>query len=85
MGVMLQAFYWDCPQAENREHQWWTFVKSQIASRLRKLVSLHCGFRPQTRQRAGNRWATTHTIITTSASLIRKAVCRRGSVPKPTC
>src|SRR5881275_2667416 len=22
MGVMLQAFYWDCPKAENREHKW---------------------------------------------------------------
>ena len=30
MGVMLQAFYWDCPQAENREHQWWTFIKSKL-------------------------------------------------------
>jgi hypothetical protein len=52
MGVMLQAFYWDCPRAENREHQWWNFIKS----------------------------ATTLTIITISASLISKAVCRRGSV-----
>ena len=26
MGVMLQAFYWDCPRAENREHQWWNFI-----------------------------------------------------------
>ena len=30
MGVMLQAFYWDCPQAENREHQWWAFIKSKL-------------------------------------------------------
>ena len=30
MGVMLQAFYWDCPQAENREHQWWIFIKSKL-------------------------------------------------------
>ena len=29
MGVMLQAFYWDCPRAENREHAWWTLVKSK--------------------------------------------------------
>jgi hypothetical protein len=21
MGVMLQAFYWDCPLSRNREHQ----------------------------------------------------------------
>jgi hypothetical protein len=30
MGVMLQASYWDCPQAENREHQWWIFIKSKL-------------------------------------------------------
>jgi len=30
MGVMLQAFYWDCPQAENREHQWWSLIKSKL-------------------------------------------------------
>jgi alpha-amylase len=30
MGVMLQAFYWDCPQTENREHQWWSFIKSKL-------------------------------------------------------
>jgi hypothetical protein len=28
MGVMLQGLYWDCPKAENREHQWWVFIKS---------------------------------------------------------
>jgi len=31
MGVMLQAFYWDCPRAENREHQWWSFHQIEIA------------------------------------------------------
>ena len=30
MGVMLQAFYWDCPRAENCEHQWWSFIKSNL-------------------------------------------------------
>jgi glycosidase len=30
MGVMLQAFYWDCPKAENREHQWWAYIKSKL-------------------------------------------------------
>jgi hypothetical protein len=30
MGVMLQAFYWDCPKAENQEHEWWTFIKSKL-------------------------------------------------------
>jgi alpha-amylase len=30
MGVMLQTFYWDCPLAENRENQWWTFIESKL-------------------------------------------------------
>ena len=30
MGVMLQAFYWDCPVSEGREHQWWAFVGSRL-------------------------------------------------------
>jgi alpha-amylase len=32
MGVMLQAFYWDCPKAEDREHQWWAFIESKLPS-----------------------------------------------------
>src|SRR6267378_4036435 len=32
MGVMLQAFYWDCPTAENREHEWWVYIKSKLPS-----------------------------------------------------
>ena len=32
MGVMLQAFYWDCPKAESREHQWWTFIQSKLGA-----------------------------------------------------
>src|SRR5882757_11263310 len=32
MGVILQAFYWDCPKAENREHQWWVSIKSKLPS-----------------------------------------------------
>ena len=30
MGVMFQAFYWDCPAAENRENQWWAYIKSKL-------------------------------------------------------
>ncbi len=30
MGVIMQAFYWDCPQHENKEQQWWNHVRSQI-------------------------------------------------------
>lgn len=30
MGVMLQAFYWDCPRLEGREFQWWNTVRAQV-------------------------------------------------------
>ena len=30
MGVMLQAFYWDCPRAEKKEFKWWKHVSKQI-------------------------------------------------------
>ncbi len=30
MGVIMQAFYWDCPRLENKEYQWWSFVADQI-------------------------------------------------------
>ncbi|MEO8764935.1 MAG: alpha-amylase domain-containing protein [Ginsengibacter sp.] len=26
MGVMIQAFYWDCPKLEEKEFQWWNFL-----------------------------------------------------------
>jgi alpha-amylase len=32
MGVLLQAFYWDCPKEENQEFTWWNFVKTKIPS-----------------------------------------------------
>jgi alpha-amylase len=32
MGVMLQAFYWDCPRIENREHGWWDLVRERVPS-----------------------------------------------------
>ena len=31
MGVMMQAFYWDCPRLEGKEFQWWNFLKDNIA------------------------------------------------------
>src|SRR5574341_396815 len=32
MGVMLQAFYWDCPREEGKEFQWWNYIREQIPS-----------------------------------------------------
>lgn len=30
MGVMMQAFYWDCPREEGREFKWWEYVRSRV-------------------------------------------------------
>ncbi|HET9826228.1 MAG TPA: alpha-amylase family glycosyl hydrolase, partial [Chitinophagaceae bacterium] len=29
MGVMLQAFYWDCPKLENQEFNWWNLLREK--------------------------------------------------------
>lgn len=30
MGVLMQAFYWDCPGAENCRQAWWNFVRERL-------------------------------------------------------
>jgi alpha-amylase len=30
MGVLLQAFYWDCPEKADLEFQWWNHVNSHV-------------------------------------------------------
>lgn len=30
MGAILQTFYWNCPQAEGKEGQWWNVIKSKL-------------------------------------------------------
>src|SRR5947209_2439233 len=32
MGVMLQAFHWDCPRVDAKEFSWWPFVASKVPS-----------------------------------------------------
>ena len=32
MGVMFQAFYWDCPRIEEKEFEWWQHVSGKIPS-----------------------------------------------------
>lgn len=32
MGVMMQAFYWDCPREDGREYEWWNYVREKIPS-----------------------------------------------------
>src|SRR5262245_31201353 len=32
MGVIMQAFYWDCPRLENRERTWWSHIKDKVPS-----------------------------------------------------
>lgn len=31
MGVMMQAFYWDCPRHEQKEHAWWAHLDSKLS------------------------------------------------------
>lgn len=35
MGVMMQAFYWDCPREDKQEYAWWNFVATKL-DELRK-------------------------------------------------
>ncbi len=30
MSVMMQAFYWDSPKHDRREHDWWNFVAEKV-------------------------------------------------------
>jgi len=30
MGVIMQAFYWDCPRIEGKEYEWWSHVQGEI-------------------------------------------------------
>lgn len=30
MGVIMQAFHWDCPREDNQEYNWWNYVGDQI-------------------------------------------------------
>jgi len=30
MGVMMQAFYWDCPRHEQAEYKWWNTVREKL-------------------------------------------------------
>lgn len=32
MGVIMQAFYWDCPGLEGKEYQWWNHIKNKVPS-----------------------------------------------------
>jgi alpha-amylase len=35
MGVLLQAFYWDCPRIEGLESQWWTYLAGHVPNLAR--------------------------------------------------
>jgi alpha-amylase len=30
MGVIMQAFYWDCPQIEGKPFQWWKHLHGEV-------------------------------------------------------
>ena len=31
MGVIMQAFYWDCPKHEGKEFEWWNFLTEKLS------------------------------------------------------
>jgi alpha-amylase len=32
MGVIMQAFYWDCPRIEGKEYEWWNHVTGRLSA-----------------------------------------------------
>ena len=30
MGVLFQAFYWNCPQEESQDGTWWNYLGTKI-------------------------------------------------------
>jgi alpha-amylase len=30
MGVLMQAFYWDCPRTSNKQFRWWDAIRQEI-------------------------------------------------------
>jgi alpha-amylase len=32
MSAMMQAFYWNCPREDNREYDWWNYIREKIPS-----------------------------------------------------
>ncbi len=32
MGVIMQAFFWDCPRIEGFEYKWWERVNGELDS-----------------------------------------------------
>lgn len=32
MGVLMQAFHWDCPREDGREYAWWNHVREHVAA-----------------------------------------------------
>ena len=56
MGVMLQAFYWDCPRIEKKEFKWWKHVEKQIPALAE--VGFTSLWLPPIRQHKGNLAAT---------------------------
>jgi alpha-amylase len=35
MGVLMQAFHWDCPRVDGQEHGWWRFVRERVPALAR--------------------------------------------------
>ena len=72
MGVLFQAFYWNCPSAENQDGTWWNF----LATKLPELQQAgFTAFLPPPARRptlAGPRWAMTLTTTTNLGDVDQK-------------
>ena len=81
MGVMLQAFYWDCPKEDNREFSWWNFVQERIPSLADAgFTSLWLPPVHKPPNIEGLSMATIPMIIMISENLIKKVMSKLGSV-----
>src|SRR5437667_7762605 len=81
MGVMLQAFYWDCPKLENREHQWWAFIKSRLPS-IAQAGFTALWFPPANKAAGWKSMGYDPYDYYDSPNSIRKVARLPGSVPK---
>jgi hypothetical protein len=63
MGVIMQAFYWSCPDLEGKPFEWWKYLQGEIP----KLAA--AGF---TAPPLINRWAMILMTITIWVTLTRR-------------
>ena len=62
MGVLFQAFYWNCPQEESQDGTWWNFLAGKIpelrAGRIHGAMVAGAARVEGSEPRRPRRWAT---------------------------